>query len=88
MAIDPDKLDRQRHSLEARRLKAELLEAGNRLREAELDAVRLGIRRECSTGCGRDVGKTSKTGLCRRCLKTRWMRESRQRLRLCASGEP
>jgi hypothetical protein len=93
MAIDPDALERQRQAIEALRLAAEhdrvfteRVEAALARRRAELEAVRLGLRRECSAGCGREIGKANRTGVCTRCQNVRWMRHQRAALRLVGGG--
>jgi hypothetical protein len=80
--IDPEKLEAQRRDVEAIQLEADRLEARNRLRAAELAAVRLGIRRECA--CGRVLGKRAKTDQCIWCRNAAYM--SRTRLRVVKGG--
>lgn len=77
--IDADKLEAQRRAVEAMRLEAERAELRNRLRAAELEAVRLGLRLECSRGCGREVGQRAASDVCVACRKAESMRRSRQR---------
>lgn len=78
MAISPEVLEAQRRDVEALRLEADRLEARNRLRSAELEAVRLGLRRECA--CGREVGKRNQSGKCVQCRNAAYMNRTRLRL--------
>lgn len=78
MAIDPERLEAQRRELERVRIEADLLEARTRLRAAQVEAVRLGMRTECSRGCGREIGKLNRTGICSRCYRTEWEAKRRE----------
>lgn len=60
-------LDAIRRNTEATQARAERAEAANRLRAAELEAVRLGLLRECA--CGRTVPLSSRSGVCKACQK-------------------
>lgn len=88
MSMDPEKLAAQRLHIESMRVEAERLEMANRLRAAELEAVRLGLRVECERGCGRPVGKMAHSGVCIQCRKTEWERKNRagKRMRVVSGG--
>jgi hypothetical protein len=77
--IDPEKLEQQKAAVEAMRVEAERLEAKNRLRAAQLEAVRLGTRLECGCGCGREVSRMihERRGLHHRCYRREWTRRKR-----------
>jgi hypothetical protein len=77
--IDPVKLEQQRLAVEEMRVEAEKLEAKNRLRAAQLEAMRLGTRLECGCGCGREISKllAARTGLHHRCYRREWTRRKR-----------
>lgn len=79
--IDKAVLAEQRLEVERMRLEAERLEASNALRRAQLEAVRLGLRRECREGCGTEISQTNRTGRCVRCCKKLWQRAHREALR-------
>ena len=76
MAIDQARLTAQREAVERLRLKAEWAEWTNRLRLAEEEAVRIGLKRPCVKRCGRAVGLKSK-GVCVTCQKREWMARKR-----------
>lgn len=82
--IDVEVLEQQRREIERLRLAAERdrvwaerIEAALALRRAQLEAVRLGLRRECANGCGREIAKCNRSGYCTRCTRTLWQRWKR-----------
>jgi hypothetical protein len=77
-------LERQRRQVESLRLRAEAEELRARLtaaetarRAAELEAVKLGLRRECDQGCGRPLTKHAQSPTCHACRNADWMRRAR-----------
>ena len=82
--ISEEQLEKQRREVEALRLQADREEVLARIaaartakRAAELEAVRLGVRRECDQGCGRELTKMVQGPTCRHCRNSAWMRRSR-----------
>jgi hypothetical protein len=76
MAIDPDRLERQRRDLER-------LELDATTKRVKADAAGIGLIRLCETpDCGRVIAKHNLSGLCKRCKNRRWMARHRSKLRV------